>query len=828
MARGSRREAATGRHEGWSGDQHALWTISLRPSVRRSFATSCTDTPTVLAACRGLRSQTITLRPAALAGRGSWRGGEGGRVGDTPRGLGCFRTRPDPSSWRPRLGPSETPSTTEPRRQHRMGSTDSFVHLHVHTEYSMLDGAARLDDLFAEAARHGDAGAGDDRPRQRVRRLRLLEARPRPPGSSRSSAPRPTSRPAPTAFDRTRVRWGDGGEDDVSGGGAYTHMTLLAETTAGMHNLFRLSSLASLEGFYYKPRMDRELLADLRQRAHRAPPAARPARSRPCCGSGSYDEAPSASAAEFRDIFGADNFFCELMDHGLDDRAAASRPTCSGSAKDLDLPLVATNDLHYTLAGGRRGARGAALRAVRLDDGRPQPVQVRRATTSTSSRPRRCAQLWRELPEACDNTLLIAERCDVVVRRGRRPACRGSRCPTARPRSPGSSRRSSAACAGASRGGVPDEHREPGRLRGRRHLQMGFPGYFLVVADLVQLRQGATASGSGPGRGSAAGVDRRLRAGHHRARPDRARPAVRAVPQPRAHLDARHRHRLRRAPARRHDPLRHREVRRGPGRPDHHLRHHQGQAGDQGLRAGARLPVRDGRPDHQGDAAAGHGQGHPARRHLRPEPQALRRGRRVPDALRDRPRRQAGRRHRARARGPQAPVGRARRRRDPVQRAAARRHPDHAARAGRRDHHPVRHGRLRDARPAQDGLPRAAQPHRPRRLPAQHRGQPRRDASTSRRSTLDDRDDLRAARPRRHPRRVPARRRPDARAAAARCGRTTSRTSPRSSRSTGPARWAPTPHNDYADRKNGRQADRRRSTPSSPSRSPRSSATPTA
>ena len=62
--------------------------------------------------------------------------------------------------------------------------------------------------------------------------------------------------------DRTRVRWAEGGENDVSGGGAFTHMTLLAESTQGMHNLFRLSSRSSLEGFFYKPRADRELLAE--------------------------------------------------------------------------------------------------------------------------------------------------------------------------------------------------------------------------------------------------------------------------------------------------------------------------------------------------------------------------------------------------------------------------------------------------------------------------------------------------------------------------------------------------------------------------------------
>ena len=62
-------------------------------------------------------------------------------------------------------------------------------------------------------------------------------------------------------FDKKRVQWAAGGEDDVSGGGAYTHMTILAENNQGLANLFRLSSLASLEGYYYKPRMDRELLA---------------------------------------------------------------------------------------------------------------------------------------------------------------------------------------------------------------------------------------------------------------------------------------------------------------------------------------------------------------------------------------------------------------------------------------------------------------------------------------------------------------------------------------------------------------------------------------
>ena len=138
------------------------------------------------------------------------------------------------------------------------------------------------------------------------------------------------------------------------------------------------------------------------------------------------------------------------------------------------------------------------------------------------------------------------------------------------------------------------------------------------TADLVQLRQGQRHPGR-PGAWLGGRLPDRLRHGHHRARPDQAQAALRAVPQPRPHLDARHRHGLRRAPPRRHDPLRHREVRRGAGRPDHHVRHDQGQAGGQGQRPGPRLPVRAGRPHHQGDAAGGDGQGRAAVRHLRPD-----------------------------------------------------------------------------------------------------------------------------------------------------------------------------------------------------------------
>src|SRR5439155_25515862 len=157
-------------------------------------------------------------------------------------------------------GPGDSATVRGGRyRSITMGASDSFVHLHVHSEYSMLDGAARLGDMLGEAAKqgmpaiaitdHGNTfGAFDFWKQSQAAGVKAIIGTEAylTPGTHRS--------------DKTRIRWGNGGEDDVSGAGAYTHMTMLAESTTGLHNLFRLSSVSSLEGYYFKPRMDRELL----------------------------------------------------------------------------------------------------------------------------------------------------------------------------------------------------------------------------------------------------------------------------------------------------------------------------------------------------------------------------------------------------------------------------------------------------------------------------------------------------------------------------------------------------------------------------------------
>ena len=291
-----------------------------------------------------------------------------------------------------------------------MGSRDSFVHLHVHTEYSMLDGAARLDDLFTAASAmempalamtdHGNVfGAYDFWKKATAAGVKPII------GVEAYVTPR-THR-----SDRTRVKWGQGGGDDVSGGGAFTHMTLLAESTAGMHNLFRLNSRASLEGFFYKPRMDRELLQQYAGGLI-ATTGCPSGEVQTFLRLGKYDEA-RAAAAEFRDIFGEGNYYLELMEHGLEIESRV-RADLLRLAKDLDIPLVATNDSHYTHQ--HEADAHAALLCVQsgstLDDPNRFKFDGDGYYVKTAQEMR---QIFREHPEACDNTLLIAERCDCLL-----------------------------------------------------------------------------------------------------------------------------------------------------------------------------------------------------------------------------------------------------------------------------------------------------------------------------------------------------------------------------------------------------------------------------
>ena len=379
----------------------------------------------------------------------------------------------------------------------RASTKDSFVHLHVHTEYSMLDGAARIGDLVTEVARlempaiamtdHGNVFGAFDFYKQ------ALKAGIKPIiGIEAYVAPE-------SRFDKKRVQWADGGDDDVSGGGAYTHMTILAENNQGLSNLFKLSSLASLEGYYYKPRMDRELLSRY---------AAGLIATTGCPGGeiqtrlrmGNYKEALRA-ASDYRDIFGAGNYFLEIMDHQIDIESRVKVDLLK-LASELNLPLLATNDLHYTYHGD--AAAHAALLCVQSGTTLADPKRFRFDNDEFYLKtPAQMREIFKDIPESCDNTLLIAERCGISLRENENllPAFTVPEGETE------DSWLRKEAVKGL-REKLGDRATEEYRTRLQYELdvmiKMGFPGYFLVVADLVAHAK-KVGIRVGPGRGSAAG-----------------------------------------------------------------------------------------------------------------------------------------------------------------------------------------------------------------------------------------------------------------------------------------------------------------------------------
>ena len=377
-------------------------------------------------------------------------------------------------------------------------ATKDFAHLHVHTEYSMLDGAARLGDLFTHAKElgmksmatsdHGFLFGAFDFWRQAkahdIKPIIGVEAY-LTPGTHRT--------------DRSRVRWGDGSRDDVSGGGAYTHMTMWAETTEGMHNLFRASSIASLEGQLYKPRMDREVLQTYSKgliATTGCPSGEVQTRLR----LGQFDEAVQA-ASEFRDIFGKDNFYCEVMDHGLDIERNVQEDL-HRLAKKLNLPFVATNDLHYTRQEDHTAH--AALLCVQSGSTLTDPKRFKFDADNFYLRSaEEMYALFGDIPGACENTLEIAERCNVEFN------TKANYMPNFPV--PEGENEESWFVKEVEKGlhyrfpqGVPDAVRKQAEYEVGVITSMGFPGYFLVVADFINWakRNGIRV---GPGRGSGAG-----------------------------------------------------------------------------------------------------------------------------------------------------------------------------------------------------------------------------------------------------------------------------------------------------------------------------------
>ena len=377
---------------------------------------------------------------------------------------------------------------------------DSFVHLHVHSEYSMLDGAARLKEMFAECERtgmpaiaitdHGNVyGAYDFWSKGQAAGIKPII------GTEAYIAPEHRRHKQP-------VRWGTPAQkdDDVSGGGAYTHMTLLAESTEGMHHLFKLSSLASLEGYFRKPRMDRELLSHYSQGI---------IGTTGCVGGevqtrlrlGQYEQA-LAAAADFRDIFGPGNFFVELMHHELE----VEQRTAEGLrriAAELNLPFLVTNDSHYTREPD--AAAHEVLLCVQTGTNMADPSRFRFEGTGfylKSPQEMRALRSDEDWQAGCDNTLLVAERASASFSK--------SNLMPQYPLPDGETEASwmrKEVWLGMDRR-YPDGYDEERRQQAEYEMgvieSMGFCSYFLVVADFIMWakRNGIRV---GPCRGSAGG-----------------------------------------------------------------------------------------------------------------------------------------------------------------------------------------------------------------------------------------------------------------------------------------------------------------------------------
>ena len=360
----------------------------------------------------------------------------------------------------------------------------------------MLDGAARIDQLAKEVKKqggnaiaitdHGNVfGAFDF--------YKSMQSEGVKPIIGIEAYVAPESR-----FDKKRVKWADGGEDDVSGGGAYTHMTILAENNLGLLNLFKLASLASLEGFYYKPRIDAELLQkySLGLIATTGCPGGEiQTRLR----MGAYNEA-RAAAAKYLEIFGSGNYFIELMDHGLEIERRVKEGLLQLS-KDLGIPLLATNDLHYVYQGDARhheailsvgsGSTLADPKRFKFDS---DEFYLKDAATMR--------HLFRDVEIACDNTLLIAERCNVKLRENENLLPKFP-VPSGEDENSWLVKQAKIGLAKKIPNPSP-EYRQRLDFELEVMTKMGFAGYFLVVADLVSHAK-SVGIRVGPGRGSAAG-----------------------------------------------------------------------------------------------------------------------------------------------------------------------------------------------------------------------------------------------------------------------------------------------------------------------------------
>ncbi len=377
---------------------------------------------------------------------------------------------------------------------------DSFTHLHLHTEFSMLDGAARVAEVVAKAAADGQPAIGITDHGNMYGVLDFYRAaqdnglKPIIGCELYQADEHRSERPA------RRGRQDDTGGDTEGGRKAYYHLTALAETNVGYRNLIQLASRAYLEGYYMKPKVDWELLE-----AHHEGLIV----TSGCLGGQVLqsllqgdERGALEKAGRLQDIFGRDSFFIELQDHGMPEQQRTN-PQLLELARRLQAPLLATNDSHYTHQDDAE-AHDALLcvqtGALQSDADRLKFHGDQHYLKSATE----MRYLFREVPEACDNTLWIAERCNVEIEFGK-PQLPHFPLPEGFTDDATYLRHLTMQGAVERWGDpVPDEIVERLAYELQVIADMGFSSYFLIVWDLIRhAREGGIRVG--PGRGSAAG-----------------------------------------------------------------------------------------------------------------------------------------------------------------------------------------------------------------------------------------------------------------------------------------------------------------------------------
>ena len=359
-----------------------------------------------------------------------------------------------------------------------------FIHLHTHSEYSLLDGASRLKDLVAKAKELGmpaialtDHGVMygiiefyEQAKKQGIKPIIGCEVYVAP-GSR---------------FDKAR------------GDESYTHLVLLAENNQGYRNLMKLVTLSFFDGFYYKPRVDKEILEQYHEGliASSACLAGQVARH---LMQDNY-EAAKEEALYFNTLFGRGSFFLEVQDHGIPEQKKVNEGMFKLS-EDTGTPIIATNDIHYT----NRDDAPAHDVLLCIQTGSTLADTTRMKFNSDNfylKSGEEMAALFPGRPGVLENTLKIAERCNVEIKFGEYLLPNYDI-----PEGYTADEYFEKLCHEGFEKRYPnagDQYKERLEYEIGVIKQMGFPGYFLVVQDFVRYAKSQGIK-VGPGRGSAAG-----------------------------------------------------------------------------------------------------------------------------------------------------------------------------------------------------------------------------------------------------------------------------------------------------------------------------------